>query len=341
MNELTTAKTIEATELTMDDKVWDRMLVEVDMMSKGISTVPKHLQGNVGDCFAVVRQAYMWGMNAFAVAQKTHVINGTLGYEAQLVSAVIRRFLSDVPHYEWEGPWSDYIGKEPPPKALESELTCTVSVMIKGNTEPKALTLAMSQASVRNSPLWKTDPKQQLAYLCTKRIARLYLPGAILGVYTPDELEDIPQAPRDMGEIQPESRTATVRDKLAHQVEATRDKVESQIDEMQQQAINHLNEQIFLCGTMENLEKLGAEIKTQLPPVQDAVRDQYITRQRELRRQIEDKINPADIMKIVEGAPDVESLDDCAEMIKHMDKRKQPWKEINEAIQVRAREMVE
>jgi hypothetical protein len=47
----------------------------------------------------------------------------------------------------------------------------------------------MSQATVRNSTLWASDPKQQLAYLAVKRWARLYCPDVILGVYTPDELQ--------------------------------------------------------------------------------------------------------------------------------------------------------
>lgn len=34
-------------------------------------------------------QAMQWGMNPYAVAQKTHLVNGVLGYEAQLVNAVI------------------------------------------------------------------------------------------------------------------------------------------------------------------------------------------------------------------------------------------------------------
>ena len=34
-----------------------------------------------------------------------------------------------------------------------------------------------------------SDPKQQLAYLAVKYWARLYCPGVILGVYTPDEFE--------------------------------------------------------------------------------------------------------------------------------------------------------
>jgi hypothetical protein len=42
--------------------------------------------------------------------------------------------------------------------------------------------------SVRNSPLWVSDPRQQLAYLAIKRWSRLYTPDVILGVYTPDEI---------------------------------------------------------------------------------------------------------------------------------------------------------
>ncbi|MDU1923962.1 recombinase RecT, partial [Enterobacter sp.] len=48
----------------------------------------------------------------------------------------------------------------------------------------------LSQAQVRNSTLWATDPRQQLAYLAVKRWARLYCPDVILGVYTADEIDE-------------------------------------------------------------------------------------------------------------------------------------------------------
>ncbi|HAU6479257.1 TPA: recombinase RecT, partial [Citrobacter freundii] len=47
-----------------------------------------------------------------------------------------------------------------------------------------------SQAQVRNSTLWASDPRQQLAYLAVKRWARLYCPDVILGVYSADEVEE-------------------------------------------------------------------------------------------------------------------------------------------------------
>jgi hypothetical protein len=60
------------------------------------------------------------------------------------------------------------------------------------------LELLMTQARTRNSTLWTEDPKQQLAYLAQKRWARLYAPDVILGVYTPDELQEF-SVPVDMG----------------------------------------------------------------------------------------------------------------------------------------------
>ncbi len=50
----------------------------------------------------------------------------------------------------------------------------------------------LSSVVTRNSPLWSTNPKQQLAYFAVKYWARLYCPEVILGVYTPEELEDRP-----------------------------------------------------------------------------------------------------------------------------------------------------
>ncbi len=44
-----------------------------------------------------------------------------------------------------------------------------------------------SSVITRNSPLWTSNPKQQLAYLALKYWARLYCPDVILGVYTPDD----------------------------------------------------------------------------------------------------------------------------------------------------------
>ncbi|HDW3536636.1 TPA: recombinase RecT [Escherichia coli] len=176
-----------------------------ELMAQSKATVPQHLAGKPADCLAVTMQAAQWGMNPFAVAQKTHVVNGTLGYEAQLVNAVVSssNLLTSRLNYRWDGDWSKVNGKTD----KSPSLTVTVSAVIKGEAEPRELTISMAQAGVRNSPLWEQDPRQQLAYLCVKRWARLHAPDVLLGVYTPDELQET--APRVERDITPPAATAT------------------------------------------------------------------------------------------------------------------------------------
>lgn len=183
----------------------DKLLRFAEVMASGRVTVPAHLAGKPADCLAVTMQATQWGMNPFAVAQKTFTINGVLGYEAQLVNAVVTTMAPtrDRLHYEWFGSWEKIIGNFAektsskgnkyiaPAWQLSDEAGCGVRVWatMKGESEPRLLELLLSQAQVRNSTLWASDPKQQLAYLAVKRWARLHCPDVILGVYTPDELE--------------------------------------------------------------------------------------------------------------------------------------------------------
>ncbi len=149
------------------------------IMASGKSTIPKHLQGNEGDCFAVISQAFRWRMDPFAVAQKTHLVNGTLGYEAQLVVAALNAsgLLSKRLDYEWSGEGD--------------ELEVKVIGFLKGEDKPRIKPLKLKQVTTRNSPLWKSDPSQQLAYLAAKYWSRLHCPDVTLGVYSPDELQDV------------------------------------------------------------------------------------------------------------------------------------------------------
>lgn len=182
----------------------DRLVRFATLMADSKATVPQHLAGKPADCLAVTMQAAQWGMNPFAVAQKTHVVNGTLGYEAQLVNAVVSssNLLSTRLNYRWDGDWSKVNGKSD----KSPSLTVTVSAVLKGEAEPRELTISMAKAGVRNSPLWEQDPRQQLAYLCVKRWARLHAPDVLLGVYTPDELQET--TPRVERDITPPAATA-------------------------------------------------------------------------------------------------------------------------------------
>lgn len=182
-------KSTSANALMMNPEAMNNVMRMAEMMAGGKSTVPAHLQKNPADCMAVVLQAMQWGMLPHVVAQKTHLVNGTLGYEAQLVNAVVQASGAIIGRFHYE-----YKGNSP---AIE----CRVGAIIKGETEITwGEWLNENKVTTKNSPLWKTNPKQQMGYLQCKNWSRLYTPGAILGVYTPDEFEQA--APRNMGAAQ-------------------------------------------------------------------------------------------------------------------------------------------
>jgi hypothetical protein len=154
-------------------KMWQM----AEAMANSRVSVPEHLRGNIGDCMAICTQAMLWNMNPFAVAQKTHIVSGRLGYEAQLVIAVVQNSgaIRGAFRFEHDGD------------------KCRAGAVLRGDTEVTwGEWLSASGVATKNSPLWKTNPKQQMSYLQAKNWSRIYCPGAILGVYSTDELEDSP-----------------------------------------------------------------------------------------------------------------------------------------------------
>lgn len=200
--------TISASNAVFNVQALGQLTAFADLMAQSAVTVPKHLAGKPADCMAIVMQAMQWGMNPYAVAQKTHLVNGVLGYEAQLVNAVISsssaiqgRF-----HYEYGGDWEKIAGQKDGRNELG--LFIRVGAVLRGEAditwgEP----IYLADITTRNSPLWKTATKQQIAYLAVKYWARLYCPEVILGVYSPDEVE-----PRAEKEINPAPQRVNLKE---------------------------------------------------------------------------------------------------------------------------------
>jgi hypothetical protein len=141
--------------------------------------VPKHLRNKPADCLAVVLQSQRWEMDAFSVAQKTYFINEGIGYEAQLINAVIiaNAPIKARPDLEWAG---------------EGEsLTCKVSATFIGEEKPKVFTAKIKTITTRNSPNWKQQPEIQLGYYALRAWSRLYCPDVIMGVYSDEERREM------------------------------------------------------------------------------------------------------------------------------------------------------
>jgi len=212
--------------LLLDVAAMNHMMNVANFMAGGTLTLPEPYRKNPANCLAVIMQAAQWKMNPFAVAQKTHFVNGTIGYEAQLVAAAINQSgaTKDNFHFEWYGSWEKVLGKFITKESQKKDdygnakkykvtawdakdeegLGIKVWATLRGESEPRVLDLLLTQANTRNSTLWADDPRQQLAYLAQKRWARLYAPGVILGVYTIDEAEEFGVAEKD---VTPQSQT--------------------------------------------------------------------------------------------------------------------------------------
>jgi len=225
----TEARSVSTQAMVFDPQTLANMQRMAETMASARITIPKHLAGSPGDCLAIVMQAAQFQMNPFALAQKTHIVNGALGYEAQLVNAVVSSspLLASRISYEWEGDWTGVNGK-----ADKSDARAVlVSATLRGEVRPRTLRVSMAQVGeVRNSPLWVSDPRQQLAYLATKRWARLHAPDVMLGVYTVDELEESRERAMGQAEIIPNgqpvpgpaaSRTDSLKAQLAARKAAT------------------------------------------------------------------------------------------------------------------------
>lgn len=155
------------------------------MMAVSGPMVGKSFRGNPGACLGIAMQAWRVGMDPFPFSQKAYVVSDTIAYEAQLVAAIIhtRAPIEGKPTYSYSGEGV--------------KLSCTVSVKMIGDDEPKVMVSPeVSAITTKNSPLWKTDPRQQLAYYTIRNWARLYCPEIILGVYDVDEMEEAARAER-------------------------------------------------------------------------------------------------------------------------------------------------
>lgn len=160
-----------------------------EVMCRADIALPKHLRGNAGACMAVAMQAMEWQLSPFAVASKSYAVNGAIAYEAQLIAAVVntRSGIKGRLRYRYEG--------EGP------NMTCTVSGVLDGE-ECEYTSPTIGSITTKNSPLWKSDPQQQLGYFAARSWARRHCPEVILGVYDRDEATEF-QGPDNARDVTP------------------------------------------------------------------------------------------------------------------------------------------
>jgi RecT family len=155
-------------------------------IAKGM--VPSHCRGEPGVCMAITCRALAWEMDPFAVASQTYVTkpDAPVAFMAMLVHAVIntRAGLKGRLNFEYAG--------EGPTRQIK------VIGTFRDGAVREYLSPMKKDIKVKNSPLWDADLDQQLAYYGVRAWGRRWVPEVLLGVYTPDETEQLAELAKDV-----------------------------------------------------------------------------------------------------------------------------------------------
>ena len=145
------------------------------MMAVSGAAVPAHCRGVPGVCLGIVDDAIRFGISPYALARKSYLVNGTIAYEAQVVAALVmtRGPMKARPHIAFKG---EGVNRQ-----------CLITADLNDGSKVEYESPKIGTISPKNSPLWKTDPDQQLSYYSLRAMGRRHFPDVLLGVYDFDE----------------------------------------------------------------------------------------------------------------------------------------------------------
>ena len=169
------------------------------VMASGDIGVPAHLRHKPGVCLRIVSDAMNTGMSPFHLADDSYAINGRLAYGAKSIHAMVLAsgLLDGDLTLDFRG---------------EGEaLVCTVTGRRRNGAE-HAESYAIKSIATKNSPLWKSQPRQQMGYYAVRAWCRLHAPDAIMGLVA---REDDPLPMRD---VTPRAEPATAVGAVAQQL---------------------------------------------------------------------------------------------------------------------------
>lgn len=173
------------------------LMDKANAMSGSGLMVKDVFRGNPGACAGLIMLCAPYRINPFQASWKCYQVkpDAPLAFEAQFVMAMINTAAPLVGRlnytFEGEGP--------------------TRVCIVTGKDRDSGTVLdyrspMKKDILVQNSPLWKSDPDQQLCYYSGRAFARRHYPEILLGVYDREEIETAPT----MRDVTPSGRTAAL-----------------------------------------------------------------------------------------------------------------------------------
>jgi len=156
----------------------------VAQMLSAMPGVRKEFQSPAA-CEPIVLQAALWRISPLFVLQCAYQAkaDAPVGYEAKLLHAVI---LANAPLSRRPRLRYGYGGDG---KRTAANRFVEATFWVVGEDEPIRVTSpTVSQIKIKNSPLWFSNPDQQLGYSVLRDGARLHFPDVLGGAYTREEV---------------------------------------------------------------------------------------------------------------------------------------------------------
>jgi hypothetical protein len=157
-----------------------------NLLSKS-TIVPAHYRGNVSNCLIALDMSANLGLNPLLFMQKSAIIHDKMAFEGQLVISLVNKIkpFSTPIEFEYEGETSDL-----------KNYACTAWAISKAG-QKVSYKLKYSDAikigNAGKNANWQNATQLMISYRAATYLVRLYAPEILLGCYTKEELEDIPQ----------------------------------------------------------------------------------------------------------------------------------------------------
>lgn len=187
-----------------------QMVDYAKFMSTARGAVGAHLMGNVGACLAVMEIANQFGLPAYAVARQSYLVNNRVAFMGQFFHTIVEDF----------GPLEKGKNGRKLQFRYEGEgdtLKIIVSATFKGALEPVVYeSPEIAKIPVKNSPLWKTEPRRQLIYFGVRGWQTINWPEGMMHALSEDEAMALPPSEyaRDITPIA-SAESAGLKERLA------------------------------------------------------------------------------------------------------------------------------
>ncbi|BCH33248.1 hypothetical protein MesoLjLc_51780 [Mesorhizobium sp. L-8-10] len=193
------------------------MVMRVAEVMARATTLPDHLKSKSqnpeeryletrGNCFMIANQASNWKLDPFAVAQASAFVYGKLVLEGKLVRAVIRKFLGFDLCYSFFGdagtmerrvyvsdkPFANQDGKALSEPEIEALMKTPGNRITRGTL--KKWHSKNKEGGVNDN--WNKDEEKMFRERGAREWCREFSPGLMLGVYTPDEFDEVEHTAR-------------------------------------------------------------------------------------------------------------------------------------------------